>query len=72
MIFLRIISRFNFLFEHDLFPKTGSHFSGSCSNGYGGDGCKEQSAFPGTPDDNRQAAPALSFIHSNLSVLHLN
>src|SRR5262249_47910391 len=25
-------SRSSSLFEHDLFPKTGSHFSGSCSN----------------------------------------
>jgi len=24
------------LFEHDLFPKTGSHFSGSCSGGVSG------------------------------------
>ena len=33
MTFLRTSSRFNFLLEHDLFPKTGTHFSGSCSEG---------------------------------------
>jgi len=44
---------FNFLFEHDLFPKTGSRpassagqaFSGSCS----GRGCKERRAIRASP-----------------------
>jgi hypothetical protein len=27
---VKSLSRFGFLFEHDLFRKTGTHFSGSC------------------------------------------
>jgi opine dehydrogenase len=32
MAFLRIAIRFSLLLEHDVFPKTGTHFSASCSS----------------------------------------
>jgi hypothetical protein len=39
------------MFEHDLFPKTGTHFSGSCSRGHGIDRfpayCGAQLLVPG-------------------------
>src|SRR5205807_5917702 len=34
---------FNFLLEHDVFPKSGAHFSASCSRH------REYAALPGTP-----------------------
>src|SRR5256885_110603 len=38
MTFFESSSRFRVLLEHDLFPKTGGHFSGSCSGAMTRDG----------------------------------